>query len=378
MALVHIPQPPGWLSGKRRPGVHRDFYCDLSLAGSTFSFPQLSSSNTDDLREKKVPISVRILGNKRVGKMTIAEEMLNIARRNPTYLEARRIAGDETADDKPCSATVDAEYGHGDRIFSVLERWYDLRLRSILPYAKKGHVPVRKDVRAAYFGVDKQAYVVLPTSITVDSMNAGEGSYKENVIILVVDATKPALDSDTVFRIDYFLRRNPVGRIIVAVNKMDLVVESVNGDATDASVNGHESAGGRENGYIRTNGNASPSGPRIGTRRDIHWRDLLKFGPESRFNAAADVVGRQIRDVESKLKSYEGRQLELVFVPTVAINGDNVNYGVLSHLCHWYQGSTLMEVLEGGRFVVDDPGSSSGGLGRIEIIRNNTRASAVG
>ncbi|KAK9246773.1 hypothetical protein V1506DRAFT_128094 [Lipomyces tetrasporus] len=348
MALVHIPQPPGWLSGKRRPGVHRDFYCDLSLPGSTFSFPQLSSSNTDDLREKKVPISVRILGNKGAGKMTIAEDMLNIARRDPTYMEAIKIAADDTADDETCSAAVDGEYGHGDKIFSVLETWYDLRLRSLLPYAKKGHVTARKDVKAAYFGVNNQAYVVLPTLNTVDKTNADEGSYKENVIILVVDATTPELDSDTVFRVEYFLQRNPVSRIIVAVNKMDLVVESVNRDATDASVDGHESAGGRENGYIRTNGNASPaspSGPRIGTRRDIYWHDLLKFGPESRFKAAADVVRRQIRNVESKLKNYESQQLELVSVPTVAINGGNVNHGVLSHLCHWYQRSTVMEVL---------------------------------
>ncbi|KAK9363445.1 hypothetical protein V1504DRAFT_446120 [Lipomyces starkeyi] len=349
MALVHIPRLRGCrLAATVRPGVSRDIYSDLQIPGSTLSCPEFLSSNTDDLSDKKVPISVRILGNNGVGKLAFAEEMLNISRRDPTYIDAVDIAGDNAVDDRPCSVLLDGEYGRGDRIFTVLERWQDVRLRCISAYAKKGHVTIKKDIKAVYFGVENQVYVLLPTWATADK-NEVEESYKENVVILIVDATQPELNDDTLFRLEYLLRRSPVSRIIIAVNKMDLVVESTDSDHADVSANAHKGASVHGNADISTSGDAPPSHTRVATRRRIppndYWRDPPRFGPEPRFKEAVEIVRCQIREIESKHKSYESRAVELVSVPTVALNGGNVDHGVFSQLCHWYQGSTVMEIL---------------------------------
>ncbi|KAK9389933.1 hypothetical protein V1515DRAFT_592333 [Lipomyces mesembrius] len=346
MALVHIPQLQGCGIHTFRAGVSRDIYSDLQIPGSTLSCPEFLSSNTDDLRDKKVPISVRILGNDGVGKLTFAEEMLNITRRDPTYIDAVNIAGDDAVE--PCSALLDGEYGHGDRIFTVLERWRDVRLRCISAYAKKGHVIIKKEIKAAYFGVENQVYVLLPTWTTADK-NEYEESYKENVIILIVDATKPELSVETLFRLEYFLRKSPVSRIIIAVNKMDLVVESIDSDHADVSANPHKGASVHGDADISTSGDAPPSHPRFAVRRHVppngYWRDSPRSGHESRFKEAVDIVMCQIRKIESKHNSYESRPVELVPVPTVAKNGGNVFHGVLCPLSHWYQRSTVMEFL---------------------------------
>ncbi|KAK9355946.1 hypothetical protein V1523DRAFT_394054 [Lipomyces doorenjongii] len=349
MALVHIPQLRGCRPPHTfRPGVSRDIYSDLQIPGSTLSCPEFLSSNTDDLRDKKVPISVRILGNNGVGKLTFAEEMLNITRRDPTYIDAVNIAGDDVVGDGPCSALLDGECGRGDRIFTVLERWRDVRLRCISAYAKKGHVAVKKEIKAVYFGVENQVYVLLPTWTTADK-NEDEESYKENVIILIVDATKPELSVETLFSIEHCLRKSPVSRIIIAVNKMDMVVESIDSEHADVSRNVHKGASVHGNADISTSGDAPPSHPRFAVRRHVppndYGRDSPRFGPESRFKEAVDIVMCQIRKIESKHKSYESRPVALVAVPTVAKNGSNVDHGVFSQLCHWYQRSTVMEFL---------------------------------
>ncbi|KAK9377958.1 uncharacterized protein V1513DRAFT_435728 [Lipomyces chichibuensis] len=349
MALVHIPQLRGCRPAATfRPGVSRDIYSDLQIPGSTLSCPKFLSSNTDDLRDKKAPISVRILGNNGVGKLSFAEEILNISTRDPTYIEAVDISGDDAVDDEPCSALLGGEYGRGDRIFTVLERWRDVRLRCISAYAKKGHITIKKDIKAVYFGVENQVYVLLPTWATADK-NEDKEIYKENVIILVVDATKPELNNGTLFKLEYFLRQSPVSRIIIAVNKMDLVVESFDSDHAVVSANAHKGASAHGSADISATGDAPPSHKRFAIRRPIppndYWRDLLRFGPESRFKEAVEIVRCQIRKIESKHKGYESKPVELVSVPTVAKNGANVDLGVFSQLCHWYQQSTVMELL---------------------------------
>ncbi|KAK9369991.1 hypothetical protein V1509DRAFT_618175 [Lipomyces kononenkoae] len=357
MALVHIPQGPGsrppMTYGTYRPGPTKDLYNDLRVPGVTQG--RLSASNIDDLREEKIPISVRILGNDGVGKLTFAEEMLNIARRDPTYMEAVSIAGYGTTTYGPSSNLVHGEYGHGDRIFAVFESWRDVRLRSISPYAKPGHVTIKKDVRAVYFGVESQVYMVLPTWTSTVDESENPQSYKENVIILIVDATNPALNEDTLFRVEYFLKESPVSRIIIAVNKMDLVaIDTVH---TDGGATGHQTghqvpSAFRNADISRTSGihsSPSPMRTRFVTTRVVTPNEFLqdspKFGSESRFKEAVEIVSCQIRKIESELKSYEAKPLELLSVPTVAKNGANVNHGVFSQLCPWYQQSTVLEIL---------------------------------
>ncbi|KAK9240684.1 hypothetical protein V1525DRAFT_394640 [Lipomyces kononenkoae] len=356
MALVHIPQGPGYRHpGSYRPGLTMDLYNNLRIPGITHR--KLSAASIDDIRDKNIPISVRILGNNGVGKLTFAEEMLNIEARDPTYMEAVSIAGYDTANYGPSSKLVHREYGHGDRIFAVLESWHDVRLRSLSRYAKKGHATIKKNVRATYFGMENQVYIVLPTWTTVDkSENQG---YKDNVIILIVDATKPELDEESLFRVEHFLRKSLVSRIIIAVNKMDLV--AIDNDHTDGSATEHQSSSASANADIsydnadmstsaNESSSPSPRRARFVTRRHItpneYWRDSHPmFGPESRFKQAVETVSGQIRKIESKLKSYDAKPLELFSVPTVAKNGGNINHGVFSQLCPWYQRSTVMEIL---------------------------------
>ncbi|ODQ75741.1 hypothetical protein LIPSTDRAFT_1170 [Lipomyces starkeyi NRRL Y-11557] len=120
-----------------------------------------------------------------------------------------------------------------------------------------------------------------PTWATADK-NEDEESYKENVFILIADATQPELNDDTLFRLEYPLRRSPVSRIIIAVNKMDIVVESIDSDHADVSANAHKDASVHGNADISTSGDAPPSHARIATRRRIppnaYWRDPPRFG----------------------------------------------------------------------------------------------------
>jgi peptide chain release factor subunit 3 len=46
------------------------------------------------------------------------------------------------------------------------------------------------------------------------------------------------------------------------------------------------------------------------------------------------------------LKSTGFEESDLVFVPIVGLTGENINQKVDPHTCNWYQGPTLLEILD--------------------------------